>query len=79
MTMQGRYVVVVEGNDRDGLGFSAYAPDVPGVIATGNTVDECLVNMSEAMELHFEGLREDGLPIPEPTTSTVKVLSINAA
>lgn len=75
------YVVVVEGNDADGLGFSAYGPDVPGVISTGATRDECVANFREALLLHFEGLREDGLKIPAPTvgdSATATIVTVAA-
>jgi predicted RNase H-like HicB family nuclease len=43
-------------------------PDLPGCVATGKTIDELRERMSEANELHLQGMREDGLPIPEPTS-----------
>lgn len=43
--------------------YSAYVPDLPGCVATGKTLDELRSRMSEAIELHLQGLREDGLPI----------------
>jgi predicted RNase H-like HicB family nuclease len=60
-----RFLVVVE---RAGANYSAYAPDLPGCIATGNTVDETRRNMQEAIELHLRGLKEDGLSVPDPTS-----------
>jgi predicted RNase H-like HicB family nuclease len=60
-----RFLVVVE---RAGANYSAYAPDLPGCIATGNTVDETRRNMQEAIELHLLGLKEDGLSVPDPTS-----------
>jgi len=61
-----RYLVVVEkGPDN----YSAYLPDVPGCVATGKSVEETLQLLSEALELHLAGLKEDGLPIPLPTTT----------
>ena len=48
--------------------FSAYLPDLPGCVATGKTIDELRHNMTEAIELHLRGMREDGLPIPQPTS-----------
>jgi len=60
-----RFLVVVE---RAGANYSAYAPDLPGCIATGNTVDETRRNMQEAIELHLLGLKEDGLSVPGPTS-----------
>jgi len=60
-----RYAVVIESGPEN---FSAYVPDLPGCIATGKTLDEVLANIRGATEFHLEGLRADGLPIPEPTT-----------
>ena len=61
-----RYLVVIEQAEGN---FSAYSPDLPGCVATGKTHSEVEANMREAIQLHIAGLREDGLPIPEPTTS----------
>lgn len=59
-----RYLVVVE---RAGSNFSAYLPDVPGCVATGKTPDAARRNIAAALKMHAAGLREDGLPLPEPT------------
>ena len=50
--------------------YSAYSPDLAGCIATGGTRKEAEENIREAINLHIEGLKEDGLPIPEPVSST---------
>jgi predicted RNase H-like HicB family nuclease len=60
-----RYAMIIEPGERN---YSAYLPDLLGCIATGKTLDELRANMSRAIELHLEGMREDGLPIPQPTT-----------
>ncbi len=60
-----RYSVVIEKGERN---YSAYLPDVPGCIATGCTPDATLKSLTKALEMHLAGLREDGLPIPEPST-----------
>jgi predicted RNase H-like HicB family nuclease len=60
-----RYAIVIEKAENN---YSAYVPDLPGCIATGDTVDELETLMAEAIRLHLEGLKEDGLPIPAPTT-----------
>ena len=60
-----RYLIVIENA---GSNYSAYLPDLPGCVTTGNTVDEIKGNMEEAIELHLEGLREDGLPSPPPSS-----------
>ncbi|MGG6265929.1 type II toxin-antitoxin system HicB family antitoxin [Leptolyngbya sp. AN03gr2] len=60
-----RYAVVIEkapGN------YSAYVPDLPGCVATGLTLEEVEQQIQEAIEFHLEGMREEGLPIPELTT-----------
>jgi predicted RNase H-like HicB family nuclease len=61
-----RYLVVIEQANGN---LSAYSPDLPGCVATGKTRAEVEANMRAAIQMHIEGLREDGLPIPEPTTS----------
>ena len=60
-----RYAMIIEQGERN---YSAYLPDVPGCIATGKTIEELKQRMSEAVELHLRGMREDGLPTPEPTS-----------
>jgi predicted RNase H-like HicB family nuclease len=60
-----RYAIVVEkatSND------AAYVPDLPGCVATGATIEEVEAQMREAIEFHIEGMREDGLAIPEPSS-----------
>lgn len=57
-----RFLVVIERAEEN---YSAYAPDLPGCVATGETREEVEQNMREAIRLHVEGLREDHLPIPE--------------
>ena len=61
-----RFLVVVENA---GQNFSAYSPDLPGCVATGATREDAEKNMFEAIRLHIEGLKEDGLPIPSSTSS----------
>jgi predicted RNase H-like HicB family nuclease len=58
-----RYAIVIEKGKKN---YSAYAPDVPGCGVAGKTVAETLSLMREALEFHFEGTAEDGLPIPDP-------------
>ena len=59
-----RFLVVVEEADQN---FSAYSPDLPGCVATGATREDAETNMYEAIQLHIEGLKEDGIPIPSST------------
>ena len=61
-----RYLVVLERTDRN---YGAHAPDLPGCVATGQTPEETLGRMLEAIEVHVRGLEEDGLQVPEPTTT----------
>ena len=68
------YTVIIENA---GGNYSAYVPDLPGCIATGATREEAMCNMREAVEFHLEGMREDGDPIPEPST-TAAVIDVAA-
>ena len=65
-----KYTVVIETT---GNGYSAYAPDLPGCIAAGDSVAEVEELIREAMILHVESLREHGDPVPEPQTSAALV------
>ena len=65
-----RYAIIIEKGERN---YSAYCPDLPGVAVAGKTEEETVELMKEAIELHLEGLKEDKLPIPEPTTSARSV------
>lgn len=60
-----RYAVVYEKAEHN---WSAYAPDLPGCIATGKSIEQTRNRMAKAIEMHLEGMREDGDPIPTPTT-----------
>lgn len=60
-----RYAVVIEKAEGN---YSAYVPDLPGCVATGTTVEEVEREIREAIAFHLDGMREDGLPIPEPTS-----------
>jgi predicted RNase H-like HicB family nuclease len=60
-----RYAIVIEKADGN---YSAYVPDLPGCVATGNTVAEAENEIREAIRFHIEGLKEDGLPVPAPTS-----------
>jgi predicted RNase H-like HicB family nuclease len=62
-----RFLIVIEKTENN---YSAYAPDLPGCIATGATKEDAGRNMREALELHIKGLIEDGLAVPEPTASS---------
>lgn len=62
-----RYAIVIEKSE---TGYGAYVPDLPGCVAVGETVEDTEQLMREAIEFHLEGMRADGVPIPEPTTRT---------
>ncbi len=62
-----KYLVIFEKANSN---YSAYSPDIPGCIATGTTRDEVEKNIRQAISFHIEGLKEDGLPLPEPASST---------
>ncbi len=47
--------------------YAAYVPDLPGCVATGQTIEETEREIREAIRFHLRGMREDGLPIPEPS------------
>ncbi|MBI4081499.1 MAG: type II toxin-antitoxin system HicB family antitoxin [Candidatus Lambdaproteobacteria bacterium] len=59
-----KYLVVIE---KAAQNFSAYVPDLPGFMATGQSVEETRQQIREAIAFHIEGLKADKLPIPEPT------------
>jgi predicted RNase H-like HicB family nuclease len=69
-----RYAIVVEKTKTN---YSAYVPDLPGCVATGQTVQEAENEIREAIEFHIEGLREDGLDVPQPA-SIVEYLEVAA-
>ena len=55
-------------DEKAGENYSAYLPDLPGCTPTGNTIDETRKNIREAITFHLAGLREDGVPLPSPTS-----------
>jgi predicted RNase H-like HicB family nuclease len=59
-----RYLIIIEKANGN---FSAYSPDLPGCIATGRTKEEVTRTIHFAIEMHLQGLREDNLPVPEPS------------
>ena len=60
-----KYAVLFE---KTNTGYSAYVPDLPGCIAAGETFDETAELMRKAIQMHLAGIKEDGDPIPEPST-----------
>jgi predicted RNase H-like HicB family nuclease len=73
MTM--KYAVVIE---RSESGFGAFVPDLPGCVAVGETEDEVRELIREAVELHLEAMREDGMATPEPS-SVVEYIEVSTA
>jgi predicted RNase H-like HicB family nuclease len=69
-----RYAIVIENAEGN---FSAYVPDLPGCVATGDTPAATEQAIREAIEFHLEGMREDGTPIPPPT-SRVEYVEVTA-
>ena len=65
-----RYAIVIEEGERN---YAAYVPDLPGCVATGDTLEETRREIREAIEFHIDGMREDGLAIPKPTTQVTYV------
>ena len=65
-----KYAVVIERGPNN---YSAYVPDLPGCITTGKTIEEIKTNIREAIELHVEGLIEDGIRVPEPSSVAIEV------
>ena len=69
-----RYAIVIE---RSATNFAAYVPDLPGCVATGDSLEAVERLIRDAIELHIEGLRKDGLPIPPPS-SKVEYVTVAA-
>jgi len=70
-----KYMVVVEKGES---GYGAHVPDLPGCIAAGETREEVLELIKEAIEFHIEGLRESGEPVPPPS-SAGEFIEVDAA
>ena len=60
-----RYAVVIEKAETN---YSAYVPDLPGCVATGATVEDVEIEIRDAIRFHIDGLKQDGLPVPSPTS-----------
>lgn len=70
-----RYAVIIEEGENS---FGAYVPDLPGCAAVAETKEELMKLIQEAIDFHIEGLREDGRPVPEPSSS-VEYVEVRAA
>ncbi len=67
-----KYAVIIEKGPAN---YGPYVPDLPGCVAVGDTVEEVERLIREAIEFHLEGMREDGAPIPEPTTIATYIVA----
>lgn len=70
-----QYLVIVEKGPSS---YGAHVPDLPGCVAVGETKDEVLTLIREAIEFHLEGMKQDGEPIPTPS-STSELVEVEAA
>ncbi len=62
-----KYAIIIEKGETS---YGAYVPDLPGCVAVAETKKEVITLIQEAVEFHLDGLREDGKPIPQPTSET---------
>lgn len=69
-----RYAIVIERAEGN---YSAYVPDLPGCVATANSISEVENEIRDAISFHLDGLREDGIPAPQPS-SVVEYLEVAA-
>ncbi len=69
-----QYLVIIEEGPTS---FGAYAPDLPGCVAVGASRAEVTARIHEAIEFHIEWMKEDGLPIPRPS-STIELVDVHA-
>ena len=69
-----RYMVVIERGEKS---WGAHVPDLPGCVAAGETREEVVRLIREAIDFHIEGLREDGLPVPPPSSES-EFVEVNA-
>ena len=73
--MQRQYLIIVEGGE-NGSNYAAYSPDVPGCVATGATLGECIDEMRAALEFHLEGMALHGEDLPVSSTGTPVYVSV---
>lgn len=67
-----KYAVILE-KAADG-GYGVYVPDLPGCIGMGNTRDEALTDIAEAIKFHIEGMKAEGIPVPAPTSEAENLI-----
>jgi len=75
MSKKARYMVVLERDERS---WGAHVPDLPGCIAAGETREEALKLIREAIDFHIEGLKNEGLPVPSPSSES-EIVEIDTA
>ncbi len=68
--MKRRYLVVYEKGKRN---YSGFAPDLPGCVSTGKTLEDMRSMMKEAVEFHVEGICQDGEPVPDASTTSIEI------
>ena len=67
------FLVIIEEGEHN---FSAYSPDVPGCIATGDTLEETIATMQEAIAFHLEGLARHNMPLPQPSRKRAEFVRV---
>jgi len=67
------YLIVIERGEGN---FGAWAPDLPGCVAVGDTIEECEQEMRSAIAFHIDGLRQEGEPVPEPAAVAAAVVEV---
>ena len=67
------YLIVIERGDGN---YGAWAPDLPGCVAVGDTIEECEREMREAIHFHIDGLRQGGEQVPEPAAVAAAVVEV---
>ena len=70
-----KYAVIIEKGE---LSYGAYVPDLPGCVAVGETCEGALSLIHEAIEFHIQGLKEDGLQVPQPCSS-IEIVEVEVA
>ena len=65
-----KYLIVIEKSE---TGYSAYSPDLPGCVSTGDNLEQTEANMKDAIDFHIEGLKAEGLPVPSASSRSAYV------
>jgi predicted RNase H-like HicB family nuclease len=69
-----KYLVIIEQGSNN---YSAYSPDVSGCVSAGDTIEETLSNFREALQMHIEGILEDGDAVPVASSVTAEFIEID--